>query len=260
VRRVKTASGATAVQIVHKRGRTVLGIDHIGSAHDEDQLALLLETAKQRLHADQQALEIDLTPPQPADSGTPVVDATGSLILWQALCGVYDALGFGAVGDEAFRALVLARIIEPTSKLDTVRVLDELGVGSPSRVTFMRCLKRVISRDYRSVIAQACYRRATRDGGLALVLYDHSTLYFETPRGDGLRKVGLSKERGSTPLVCLGLLTDAGGFPLAVHLFEGNKAETMTLIPVLTEFVDRHPGATDLVVVADAGMLSARVS
>ena len=61
VRRVKTASGATAVQIVHKRGRTVLGIDHIGSAHDEDQLALLLETAKQRLHADQQALEIDLT-------------------------------------------------------------------------------------------------------------------------------------------------------------------------------------------------------
>jgi hypothetical protein len=42
---------------------------------------------------------------------------------------VYDALGFGAVGDEAFRALVLARIIEPTSKLDTVRVLDELGVA-----------------------------------------------------------------------------------------------------------------------------------
>jgi hypothetical protein len=257
VRRVKTASGATAVQIVHKRGRTVLGIDHIGSAHDEDQLALLLETAKQRLHADQHTLDIDLCPPEPGDPGTPVVDATGSLILWQALCGVYEALGFGAVGDEAFRALVLARIIEPTSKLDTVRVLDELGVGSPSRVTFMRCLKRVISRDYRSVIAQACYRRATRDGGLALVLYDLSTLYFETPREDGLRKVGMSKERRVDPQVCLGLLTDAGGFPLAVHLFEGNKAETKTLIPVLTEFADQHPGTTDLVVVADAGMLSA---
>jgi hypothetical protein len=118
---VKTASGATAVQIVHKRGRTVLGIDHIGSAHDEDQLALLLERAKQRLNTDQQILEFDLSPPRPADPGTPVVDATGSLILWQALCGVYDALGFGAVGDEAFQALVLARIIEPTSKLDTVR-------------------------------------------------------------------------------------------------------------------------------------------
>jgi len=59
------------VQIVHKRGRTVLGIDHIGSAHDEDQVALLLETAKQRLHADQHTLEIDLCPPAPGDPGTP---------------------------------------------------------------------------------------------------------------------------------------------------------------------------------------------
>ena len=41
VRRVRTASGATAVQIVHKRGRTVLGIEHIGSAHTDDELALL---------------------------------------------------------------------------------------------------------------------------------------------------------------------------------------------------------------------------
>jgi hypothetical protein len=257
VRRVKTASGATAVQIVHKRGRTVLGIDHVGSAHDADQLALLLETAKRRLQAGQQALEIDLSPPQRSGPGTPVVDATGSLMLWTALCGLYDALGFGVVGDEAFRALVLGRIIEPTSKLDTVRVLDELGVGSPSRVTFMRCLKRVVAQDYRSIIAAACYRHATRAGGLALVLYDVSTLYFETPREDGLRKVGMSKERRVDPQVTLGLLTDAGGFPLAVHLFEGNKAETKTLIPVLTEFAQHHPDTTDIIVVADAGMLSA---
>jgi len=40
VRRVKIASGATAVQIVHKRGRIVVGIDHIGSAHDDGQLVL----------------------------------------------------------------------------------------------------------------------------------------------------------------------------------------------------------------------------
>jgi hypothetical protein len=148
VRRVKTASGATAVQIVHKRGRQVVGIDHIGSAHDEDRLVLLLETAKQRLHADQQALELELTPPEPADPGAPVVEAAGSLILWDALAGLYDTLGFDAVDDEAFKALVLGRIIEPTSKLDTVRVLGELGVDSPTRVTFMRCLKRVLAKDY----------------------------------------------------------------------------------------------------------------
>jgi hypothetical protein len=41
-----------------------------------------------------------------------------------------------------------------------------------------------------------------------------------------------------------------------VHLFEGSKAETTTLIPVLSAFAQRH-GVRDMVVVADAGMLSA---
>jgi hypothetical protein len=68
---VTTASDATAVQIVHKRGRRVVGIDHIGTAHEEDRLTLLLEAAKQRLHTDQQVLELDVAPPQPADPGTP---------------------------------------------------------------------------------------------------------------------------------------------------------------------------------------------
>jgi hypothetical protein len=153
--------------------------------------------------------------------------------------------------------LVLGRIIEPTSKLDTVRVLGELGVDSPTRVTFMRCLKRVLARDYRATVAKACYRHATRRGGLALVLYDVTTLYFETPREDGLRKVGMSKERRVDPQITLGLLTTGGGFPLAVHMFEGNRAETKTLISVLTQFREQHPDTADIVVVADAGMLSA---
>ena len=71
------------MQIVHKRGRDVVGIDHIGSAHDDAALALLLHTARERRHAGQQALELDLdTAPAPDDrSGRPVVEATGSLIL-----------------------------------------------------------------------------------------------------------------------------------------------------------------------------------
>jgi transposase len=66
----------------------------------------------------------------------------------------------------------------------------------------------------------------------------------------------MSKEHRVDPPVQVGLLVDPGGFPLEVHLFEGNKAETTTLIPVLTAFQARH-GVTDMVVVADAGMLSA---
>src|SRR5215207_4969204 len=256
VRRVRTASGATAVQIVHKRGRTVLGIDHIGSAHDEGQLAVLLEMARDRLHAGQQMLPIEEQDRGGRPTSEPVVEETTSLIVWQALEAVYASLGFDLLADEAFKALVLARIIEPTSKADTVRVLAELGVPSPTRVTFMRCLKRAIERDYRTVIANACYTHATRQGGLALVLYDLTTLHFESDVEDRLRKVGMSKERRVDPQVTVGLLTTGTGFPLDVHLFEGNKAETKTLVPVLTGFAERHD-IDDVVVVADAGMLSA---
>ena len=257
MRRVKTASGATAVQIVHKRGRIVLGIDHVGSARDQAQLVLLLEAADARLHARQQLLPFDDgTAGGGRPAGKPMVEETASLIVWQTLEAVYASLGFDQLGDNAFKALVLARIIEPTSKADTVRVLAELGVPGPTRVTFMRCLKRVIERDYRGVIAAACYAQAARHGGLALVLYDLTTLHFETDVEDRLRKVGMSKERRVDPQVTVGLLTTASGFPLQVHLFEGNKGETTTLIPVLTAFAERHQVA-DLVVVADAGMLSA---
>jgi Transposase DDE domain len=258
VRRVKTASGATAVQIVHKRGRRVLGIDHVGSARDPAELALLLEAADARLHAGQQLLPLDdqSTAGGGRPAGEPVVEETASLIVWQTLSAVYAELGFDRLGDNAFKALVLARIIEPTSKADTVRVLAELGVPGPTRVTYMRCLKRVIERDYRGVIATACYAHAARDGGLALVLYDLTTLHFESDVEDRLRKVGMSKERRVDPQVTVGLLTTASGFPLQVHLFEGNKGETTTLIPVLTAFAERRR-VPDLVVVADAGMLSA---
>lgn len=47
------------------------------------------------------------------------------------LSEAYDRLGFGAVGDETFKSLVLGRIIEPTSKADALRVLEE--VGAPAR-------------------------------------------------------------------------------------------------------------------------------
>ncbi|MEG9227275.1 hypothetical protein [Aeromicrobium sp. Sec7.5] len=63
------------------------------------------------------------------------------------LTEIYSQLGFDAVGDDAFRALVLARIIEPTSKADTVQVLTDLGVAGPSLRTIFRTLGRCVERD-----------------------------------------------------------------------------------------------------------------
>jgi hypothetical protein len=81
-----------------------------------EQLELLLHTARERLHSGQQALELEVPAPVAGSVVQPVVEATGSPVLWDALAGLYDALRFAMIRDEAFRALVLGRIIEPISK------------------------------------------------------------------------------------------------------------------------------------------------
>ena len=50
--------------------------------------------------------------------------------------GLEDAAG----GDDVFRQLVLARIIEPSGKLDSLRVLEEAGVTAASYATLKRRL------------------------------------------------------------------------------------------------------------------------
>ncbi|MCT1436911.1 transposase [Brachybacterium paraconglomeratum] len=54
----------------------------------------------------------------------------------------------------------------------------------------------------------------------------------------------------------VGVLVDRGGFPLDIGCFEGNHAETRTIVPIIRQFQARHHLA-DMVVVADAGMLPA---
>jgi hypothetical protein len=176
--------------------------------------------------------------------------------LWDGLCRAYDVLGFGlaAGGDEVFRQLVLARIIEPASKQDSLRVLEEAGVDGASYPTLNRRLPVYAKSSWRRGLAAACAAHATL-GPASLVLCDVSTLYFETDQGDGFREPGFSKERRLEPQITVGLLTDASGFPLMAGAFEGNKAETKTMLPVITAFMAAHQLA-DVTVVADAGMIS----
>ena len=77
-------------------------------------------------------------------------------------------------------------------------------------------------------------------GPASLVLYDVPTLYFETDAGDGFRESGFSRERRLEPQITIGLLTGADGFPLMVSAFEGNMAETKTMLPVIESFVAAH--------------------
>ena len=176
--------------------------------------------------------------------------------LWDALSQAYEVLGFDAAagGDEVFRCLVLGRIVEPTSKLDSLRVLEEVGIGPPSYATVKRRLPACATDSWRERLAALCVAHAGL-GPASLVLFDVTTLYFETDTGDGFREPGFSKERRLEPQITVGLLTDATGFPLMVNAFEGNKSETTTMLPTIEAFMAAHR-LQDVTVVADAGMIS----
>lgn len=286
VRTVKTASAARAVQIVHSQHRGSRDIERIGSAHSDADLEVLKAVARQRMAAGQGELDLRL-PDGPANRGEALpITSTRAGRLLDALGRGYDALGFAAAAghDEVFKALVLARIIEPTSKLGSLRVLDEAGAQAPSYATVKRRLRVYatgrktsdsgedaggVEADngaepepgcdpadgpWRARLARACADHVSL-GQATLLLYDVTTLYFEADCGDGFREPGFSKERRLEPRITVGLLTDGAGFPLMVHAFEGNRAETTTLVPVLRAFLDAHR-LPEVTVVADAGMVS----
>jgi len=258
VRTVTTASGATAVQIVYSKRRGSRRMEHVGSAHDERELEALRAAAAQRLAGGQQEFELDVDAERPVvGPGSLPIVASRMGHLWEALCRAYGLLGFeqAAGGDGVFRELVLARIIEPTSKADSLRVLGEVGVAPPAYRTLNRRLAVYAQPEWRQRIAAACAANA-RLGPASLVLYDVSTLYFQTDAGDGFREPGFSKERRLEPQITIGLLTDGAGFPLMVEAFEGNRAETTTMLPTITAFMAAHQ-LRDVTIVADAGMISA---
>jgi len=280
VRKVRTASGAVAVQVMRKSGRRDVVVEHVGSAHTDAELGVLLERARRIATGDQDVLDFEVsarvqrvgdvadwrTGTLTLSAGVPKgavvapgrTAATSSRLLYDVIGAIYDWVGFDVIDDAVFRDLVIARIVEPTSKLDALRVLADLGAETMSYRTIQRHLVRINTGGYRDAIATRCFTHAADRGGLSLLLYDVTTLYFEAENEDDLRKVGYSKERRVDPQIVVGLLVDRTGFPLEIGCFEGNTAETTTLVPIITAFAERHDlGDTPMVVAADAGMLSA---
>jgi hypothetical protein len=102
VRTVNTASNATAVQIVYSSRRGSREIEHIGSAHTAAEVEILKTIARQRMHANQDAL--DFGDGQPRDEEAPIVSSRARH-LWEVLCTAYGVLGLdqACCQDEVFK-------------------------------------------------------------------------------------------------------------------------------------------------------------
>ena len=170
---------------------------------------------------------------------------------------LFDEIGFNELNEELFRHLVIARLCYPTSKLKTVDYLFKYNGLTIDIDRVYRYLDK-LSKKQKEVVQKISYDHTLKilDDQLSMVFYDVTTLYFEAEQEDDLRKMGFSKDgKNQQPQIVLGLLVSVGGYPLAYEIFEGNKFEGQTMLPIIDAFKQKYK-LQDLVVIADAGLMS----
>jgi transposase len=162
-------------------------------------------------------------------------------------------------------AMIVARIIEPASKLATARGLhgdtlhhslgEMLHLDSADETELYQAMDWLLPQQSR--IEQALAKRQLSQGGL--VLYDLTSTYFEG-RHCPLAKLGHSRDdKSGTLQIVFGLLTNAAGCPVAVEVFAGNTSDSKTVASQVDKLRQRF-GLSDMVLIGDRGMItSARI-
>lgn len=265
IRKVKTASGKIAVQVVERIGllRRTRIIKHIGSGIGEAEIDNLLSLAQKFLDSEEKTSplfpELFESPKYDLVSRGHIKAKKGRHIFaYEFLEKYYKLNGFDILNNKLLKDLVIMRIIEPCSKLRSILLLDKyFGILYPKNSLYLNLPS---LNNFKTDIEKIAvnYARKNLSFDFSLVFFDVTTLYFETFKEDkdNFRKPGFSKDgKSQQPQILVSLVVTKEGYPIAADIFEGNKFEGHTMIPVIENFKILH-NITNLTVVADAGMLS----
>lgn len=262
IRKTKTASGATAVQVVKYVNRKRIVAVHIGSARTTEDLKVLRQLASDWIE------KTTKQKPLFAQSGNLAPSFSLALVdkceylgirytfIYEILHKLLARFKFTAFGNQLLNDLVIMRIVEPTSKLKSLELLQEYFGISHRRQAFYEAVPHFSK--LKGAAESLAVKLAVKEFAFnfSLVFYDVTTLYFESFEPDDLRKQGFSKDNKSNqPQIVIGLVVSQDGFPVAYEIFAGNKFEGHTLIPVIKGFKQQHH-IQSLTVVADAAMIS----
>ncbi len=158
-------------------------------------------------------------------------------------------------------AMILARILDPRSKLATARSLgsetlahtlgEELGIADVGGDELYRAMDWLLRRQDR--IERHLAKQHLGDG--ALVLCDVTSVYFEGSKCP-LARLGYSRDgKRGKPQIVFALLTNREGCPVAVEVFAGNTADPGTLGSQLKKLRERF-ALSRVVLVGDRGLLT----
>jgi transposase len=262
IRQKKQRSGTISIQVIDKSSGKSRVIKTIGSSKDASEVAKLMVEAQNWLsHYGGQttldfASETDHVFLERLSQSIEGIELLGPELV---LGKLFDDVGFSAIEDDLFRHLVLCRLIFPGSKLRMIDYLSKYQGISLEIHQVYRYLDKLQSSQIK-LVQQISYDHTLEvlGGEIGMVFYDVTTLYFEADREDDLRRIGYSKEgKHRHPQILLGLLVGLHGYPLAYDIFEGNKFEGHTLLPVIETFKKRYK-LEKLIIVADSGLLSTK--
>ena len=258
VRRLKHKNGKTYIQVVSKSSGKYKVTKSFGSGESYETIERLANQASDWIRTNSGTQKLDFN--NEGSLYRNVLDNITShkLVGIDLVLGkIFDEIGFNQIEDELFKDLVLYRLVYPKSKLKTTEYLYRYQQKNYSEDDIYRYMDKLYDSQ-KELVQQISFEHTQKVLGeqISLVFYDVTTVYFEIDNEDELRKTGFSKEgKHQNPQIVLGLLVSKDGYPLAYDVFEGNKFEGHTMLPVLEAFKEKY-ALKQLVIVADSGLLS----
>lgn len=257
IRVVKTASNASAVQVVrYQNGRRII-VQHIGSAHNDTDLEELKLSAQEWIkdYSHQLSVFPDESPNKLLHLNHCTFAGVQYRYFREQINLVQDRLGFGVL-PALLNDLVSMRIFEPASKLRSLELMEQFFGIKHSRKSYYKIAPQCIELKEKVEDLVVNFAREYHSFDFDIVFYDVTTLYFETFEEDDLRKNGFSKDnKPQQPQILIALMVTKEGFPIAYEIFSGNTFEGHTIIPVIKAFIGRNR-VKEFTVVADAAMIS----
>lgn len=258
MRKKKNPSGVISIQVIDKSSGKYVVKKTIGSSNDISQIEQLISMAHRWIQDQIGQETLDFTNYE--ELTRTVLDQISEVTISgvELLLGrIFDQIGFNQIDSDLFKPLVLCRLESPASKLKTTDYLFKYYSLSIDVEAIYRYMDKLYNTQ-KEKVQQISYHhtKGILTDDIRMVFYDVTTLYFEIEKEDNLRKTGFSKDgKHQHPQIVLGLLVSVGGYPLAYDIFEGNKYEGDTMLPIIDAFKKRYQFES-LTIVADSGLIS----